>query len=98
MTSPTFAQAARAWSHMREEFELYLEAQVDAALDACAGVLLNAEGRAAGIDPRTLFYGPWARAKKYASEELIDFWAQAGRTTVSEFERTYLEAIYALQD
>lgn len=49
------------------------------------GHMLNPAGRAAGIDPFTLFTGPRARAEKYASDELKDFWDAHGRTTYTEF-------------
>ena len=49
------------------------------------GNMLNKAGRAAGINPASLFSGPRARAYKYASEELQRYWAE------QEPRRTYAE-------
>jgi hypothetical protein len=40
------------------------------------GHLLSPAGRAAGVDPITLFSGPRARARRHASEELKRFWEE----------------------
>ena len=47
-----------------------------AAEAATNGYMLNRAGRLGGIDERSLFTGPEARVRKYASPELID-WFQA---------------------
>lgn len=86
------ADAFARWRVIRAEFDDYLEAQVNEAERACAGILLNARGRAAGIDPRTLFYGPRARVNAYASEELLDWFHEHGRTTFATYERHHQEA------
>ena len=49
------------------------------------GFLLTREGEARGIDPRELFTGPEARARKWASDELKQFWDRYGRPTFEEF-------------
>ncbi|NRQ31288.1 hypothetical protein HII36_05475 [Nonomuraea sp. NN258] len=54
------------------------------------GFMLNAEGRAAGINERSLFSGPGARARKYASEELLRFWQDSPRLTLTEFRAQWL--------
>jgi hypothetical protein len=51
---------------------------------ATKGYLLSPAGNRAGIDPRSLFDGPAARANKYASEELRDYWREHGRLTVED--------------
>lgn len=56
-----------------------------AAEDATNGYLLTNDGEARGIDPRALFTGPEARARKWASEELRAWWDQNGRPTFDEF-------------
>ena len=68
------------------EFQDHLEALYARAETECAGQLLNARGRAADIDAFTLLYGPWVRVEAYASEELRDWLATAGRITFEEFE------------
>lgn len=84
------ALAERA--RIRAEFDLHLDAQMNAAEhDTRAAGFLNRRGRAAGIDPRSLFYGPAVRVTAYASEELRDWFAQHGRTTYAEFEHAHRE-------
>jgi hypothetical protein len=41
---------------------------------ATNGYMLNKAGGANGIDERSLFTGPESRARRYASEELIEHW------------------------
>lgn len=48
------------------------------------GYLLNKTAERAGIDPRSLFTGQEARARKYASDELLGFWQQYTRVTVDD--------------
>lgn len=48
---------------------------------ATNGYMLNRRGREAGINERTLFRGPEARARKYASEELLTYWESHPRPT-----------------
>ncbi len=54
------------------------------------GHLLNPRGRAAGIDPITLFSGPATRARAYASEDLLRWWSDHGRVTFTEFRADVL--------
>jgi len=82
-----FDSAAAEYRRVRGEYQLHLEAQVAAAVDDCNGVLLNARGKAARIDPFTLFKGPGVRAAAYASEELVEFWQRHPRVTWERFER-----------
>lgn len=51
----------------------------------CRGYLLNKRGRAAGVDPASLFTGPRARAEAYASEELRRWWENNPRRTYAEY-------------
>lgn len=87
-------EAFEQWKQMRDDFELYRHAQYERAAADCRGELLSAEGREEGVDPYSLFLGPWVRVEKYASEELLDWWTQAGngRLTVEAFERQWLAA------
>lgn len=69
------------------DFEIEIEAKYLQAEHATRGDLLNKAGKAAHIDPRTLFYGPEARARKYASEELSEWLGRHGRLTKAQFQR-----------
>lgn len=71
---------------MRADFDLYRHSRFRRAHAELRGELLNAAGRAAHIDPTTLFMGPQSRVGLYASDELQDWFAQHGRLTVDEFE------------
>jgi hypothetical protein len=86
-----FETALDEWRRVRADYSRFLESQHDAAETACAGVLLNARGRAAGVRAESLFLGPSSRAALYASEELHDFWATTPRMTFQTFERQSYE-------
>lgn len=60
------------------EFESEIERQYLAAEEATNGYMVNKKGQRAGIDPKTLWEGSEARARKYASEELLDYWDGQG--------------------
>lgn len=47
--------------------------------------MLNAAGKAAGINERTLFTGSGARVRKYASPELREYFELHGRPTRESF-------------
>lgn len=60
------------------------------AEDATRGNLLNKAGRAKGIDPTTLWSGPAARARKYASPELLEWWeANGGRVNSAQYRAQF---------
>lgn len=90
--SPVFSNAINLWRECREAYGLHLEAQYAAADEACAGVLLNKRGIAAGIASESLFLGPRARAEAYASDELREFWQANPRVTFAQFERQWWHA------
>jgi hypothetical protein len=69
----------------RAAFRDHVETSYWAAEDATKGYLVNKAGEAAGVHPRELFSGPEARARKYASPELLAFWHAHGRLTVDDF-------------
>jgi hypothetical protein len=48
--------------------------------------MLNKAGKAAGIDERSLFTGPESRARRYASEELLNHWQSHPRPTAAYFQ------------
>lgn len=61
-----------------------------AAEEATSGHLLNPAGRRRNVDPRSLFTGSPTRALRYASEELMDWWAEHGRLTLPEYRAQFL--------
>lgn len=77
------------WRECRAEYDETLYAQFEAAEEATWGALLNARGRARGIDPFSLFMGPEVRALAYASEELVEHWAAHPRITFAQFEKQW---------
>jgi len=85
--SAVFGFARDTWRALRDEFETVRTAAYERAVDETNGALLNARGRAKGVDAWDLFIGPAARANAYASDELRDHWARHGRLTFAEFER-----------
>lgn len=73
----------------REEYESYVASQYFRAEEEI-GFLLNAEGRAKGVDAYSLFSGPVSRAKKYGSEELQSWFARNGRHTLSSYRHSVM--------
>jgi hypothetical protein len=75
------------WNETRAAWYAWAHAQFLAAEKFCRGHMLSKAGRAADLDPWTLWTGNTARATRYASEELLEFWAKNPRMTVTEFDR-----------
>jgi len=91
--SAVFTAAAEQWNQIHADWlnaveQLYLQAEAETR-----GHLLNKRGRDAGIDARSLVYGPEARVTAYASDELREFFAKHGRLTYAEFESQALGAV-----
>lgn len=84
---PVLREVLRSRRETRAAFQDYLEAQVNAADEACVGILLNELGRFWGVDPASLFLGNAARAHRYASQELLEWWLDHPRITFTEWER-----------
>lgn len=74
----------------RHAFAQELDRHYFAAEDATKGALLNNDGRARGVDPRQLFRGNEATARRYASEELKQWWDDHGRITLEDFRANLL--------
>ena len=70
----------RAEEHHDEVYRQFWQAEA-----ATNGYMLNKEGKRADIDPVTLFTGSEARAKKYASPELYEWFQNHGRPTRVSF-------------
>ena len=78
------------WREVREEYEEVRTRAYMLAEEATNGALLNARGRAAGIDPASLFMGNDARSRAYASPELLEHWQQHPRVTYADYERQWV--------
>lgn len=91
-TGRGFDELARA-AFRKHIDELYWQAEADTN-----GYLLSNAGEAAGIDPRELFTGPAARARKWASDELLEWWDAHGRLTFDEFAAQLLGDTNAARD
>lgn len=71
---------------LRRSYGTHVHIQYVEAESATRGHMLNAAGQRAGIDPQSLFSGPTARARAYASEDLLRWWeANGGRMTFTQF-------------
>lgn len=68
-----------------DEYRDEVYRQVLAAEAATNGYMVNKAGRAAGIEPITLFTGPEARVRKWASPELIEYFEQHDRPVRARF-------------
>lgn len=77
---------------IRRVYQEWLALSYLAAESFTNGHMVNAKGRdrhvggkPAPISPRSLFSGPTARAAKYASPELLEFWETHPRLTLAQF-------------
>lgn len=77
---------------VRDAYDEWIDMQVVAAEQGTRGNLLSPEGKAAGVDPASLFSGPAHIARRNASEELKRWWAESGnpRRTFTEFKADML--------
>ncbi|WP_440063795.1 phage minor capsid protein [Streptosporangium sp. OZ121] len=75
---------------IRRMYAEWLDQQYDAAEAATNGVFLNKKGRANEVSDKSLFSGPAARARAYASEELKRWWQDNPRLTLTEFRALWL--------
>lgn len=91
-TGRGFDELARA-AYRDHVDEQYWQAEADTN-----GYLLTPAGQAQGIDPRALFEGPAARARKWASPELLEWWDIHGRLTFDEFAAQLLGDANAARD
>lgn len=87
---------ARAFSkrvaHGEEIDRVFLEAEA-----ATKGNMLNAKGRAAGISDHYLMTAPEAEVRRYASDELLAYFAEHHRPTAAAMrgQDTRLGAVYS---
>lgn len=90
MSSVIFEQAAQQWHTMRSDFLGHVDAEYDKALEHCSGVLVNNLGREQHVDGYDLFKGTQARADRYASEELKDYWTVHPRLSLVDYELQWM--------
>lgn len=90
--SEHFERALADWREARAEFERYMLDAYEKAAEACRDALVNDLGKQKGIEPLSLFMGNAARARAYASEELIEWWETHPRMPFAAFERQWLAA------
>lgn len=88
--SVIFKQAAVRWAEMSADYMDYVDDAYNKALEGTGAVLLNKAGRALHLDGYDLFRGPRARAEKFASEELLDYWGRVPRLSLAEFEQQWV--------
>jgi hypothetical protein len=83
-------EGARFDELARQAYRDYVRRQWLAAENATNGYLVTNEGEAKGIDPISLFSGPEARARRWASDELKAWWDEHGRLSFAEFKEMLL--------
>jgi hypothetical protein len=76
------ALAHGAYARRLEREEL-TEHAFTTAERATNGYMLNRKGEARGVNPRSLFTGSEERARRYASDELLEHWQAHGRPTAA---------------
>lgn len=96
--SALIAQAFADWRECRTDYDLALYAAYEVAAAATNDRLVNARGRAAGIDPMSLFMGNDRRARAYASPELLEHWEAHPRLTFAAFEAQWMASGLAAID
>lgn len=76
----------------RSSFRDHVYAQILAAeaSDDIKGSMVTSEGQRAEIDGRSLFTGPEARAQRWASDELKEWWENNPRPNFDEYRETLL--------
>lgn len=79
------AVTGRRRDEVRRAYRDFVTLQMLKAESDLRGHLLSPGGRSRGIDPLSLFSGPAARARRWASEDLRRWWADNPRVTFGEF-------------
>ena len=77
-------RAHAKFSRQLEQAEVVEQSYV-AAEDATRGNMVNRKGRARGINPRTLITGRESEFRRYASDELMEYYATHHRPTAASF-------------
>lgn len=77
----------------RQAFREQAEQAFLRAEKACRGELTNDEGRRRAIDPRGLFTGTESHARRWASEELVEWWEHVeARATYDEYAQDLIRS------
>lgn len=92
MSSLIYGIASDLWRDMKADYAERLEQVFQQADNDCHGYLVNKAGRAQHISAWNLFSGSESYAYRYASRELVDWWAEHGRLTLSAFEAQWLNS------
>lgn len=74
----------------RRSYRDYVASAYRAAEDAARGHLLTREAQNANVDPARLFSGPEVRARRWASDELKQWWDENGRLTFTDHKALLL--------
>jgi hypothetical protein len=77
-------RAAAKYSRQLEQADAQ-EASYVAAENATRGNMVNRKGQARGVNPRTLLTGREETFRRYASEELMEYYATHHRPTAASF-------------
>jgi hypothetical protein len=73
---------------LRAAYDLYVDAAIERAAEWCrGGGLLTEAAHQAHVRPAELWSMPWSRAVRLASDELLEWWGEHGRTTYGEWKR-----------
>lgn len=88
--SVIFQTAALLWRDMSEDYRDAIEADFIRASRVIGGAMLTTEARRMGITEHSLFRGPAARAYRFASPELIEWWENHPRRDRATFENEWL--------
>lgn len=75
---------------MRADYLGHVDSEYDKALEFCSGVLVNNQGREQHVDGYDLLKGTQARADRYASEELKEYWDHYPRLSVLDYELMWM--------
>lgn len=81
--------ALQVRARVRGDWDRVLEHQLEAAEQATRGYML-ARDAPARVTPRSLFLRTEAYARRWASEELLDYWDEHPRTPWHVYEREAL--------
>ncbi|MBA9003744.1 phage minor capsid protein [Thermomonospora cellulosilytica] len=81
----------------RQAYRDYVHQQWLDAEAATRGHMVTREGQARGIDPKSLFTGPEARARRWASDDLKAWWDEHGRLTFEEFKAQLIDDFEAIR-
>lgn len=88
---PALQYALRVRAAVRADYQQALEAMVSAAEAATRGNMTSRHAPP-GLRLERLWLAPWPHARRWASPELLDHWADVHRLTWAEYEAQRLEA------